>query len=87
MFTLQRLDHLVLRVVNVEAMKRFYTEVLGCTVEREQVDIGLLQLRAGEALIDMVPVHGKLGRAGGAPCATHWPPVCHGTRRRDHYRS
>nr|WP_277602540.1 VOC family protein [Parahaliea mediterranea] len=57
---------MVLRVIDVEAMKRFYIEVLGCTVEREQADIGLYQLRAGEALIDLVPVDGKLGRAGGA---------------------
>lgn len=44
----------------------FYCEALGCTVERRQDEIGLIQLRAGSALIDLVPVHGKLGRVGGA---------------------
>jgi glyoxylase I family protein len=65
-FTLQRLDHIVLRVRDMAAMRAFYCEVLGCTVERRQGDIGLLQLRAGESLIDLVDVAGKLGRMGGA---------------------
>ena len=54
------------RVVDVDAMVRFYCEVLGCTVERRRDDIGLVQLRAGNALVDLVPVGGPLGRAGGA---------------------
>lgn len=65
-FSLQRLDHLVLRVRDLPAMVDFYCGVLGCTVERRQDAIGLVQLRAGEALIDLVPVDGKLGRMGGA---------------------
>jgi hypothetical protein len=40
--------------------------VLGCTVERRQEAIGLIQLRAGRSLVDLVPVDGELGRAGGA---------------------
>lgn len=60
------LDHLVLRVVDLPAMVEFYGAVLGCPVERRQDEIGLVQLRAGNALIDMVPVDGKLGRMGGA---------------------
>ena len=39
-------------------------DVLGCTVERRQEAIGLLQLRAGHSLIDLVDVAGKLGRMG-----------------------
>lgn len=35
-------------------------------MEREQKSLGLYQLRAGETLIDLVPVVGKLGRQGGA---------------------
>lgn len=65
-FRLQRIDHLVLRVRDVAAMRAFYCDVLGCTVERHQQAIGLLQLRAGDSLIDLVDVHGKLGRMGGA---------------------
>lgn len=59
-------DHLVLRVVDLERMLRFYCDGLGCTVEKRQDAIGLVQLRAGSALIDLVPVHGALGKAGGA---------------------
>lgn len=60
------IDHIVLRARDLPAMLRFYSEVLGCTVERRRDDIGLIQLRAGASLIDLVPVDGKLGRMGGA---------------------
>ena len=61
------IDHIVLRVVDVERMLRFYCEALGCTLERQDEKLGLIQLRAGDALIDLVPLSGELGRAGGAP--------------------
>jgi glyoxylase I family protein len=60
------LDHLVLRVRDPEAMERFYVEVLGLTVERRSAQIGLVQLRAGAQLVDLVAVEGPLGRQGGA---------------------
>lgn len=60
------LDHLVLRIVDLPRMLHFYVQALGCSVERRQDGIGLIQLRAGSALIDLVPVDGPLGRAGGA---------------------
>ncbi|MBQ5948037.1 VOC family protein [Massilia sp. ST3] len=60
------LDHIVLRVTDLDRMVGFYGQVLGCPVERRQDEIGLVQLRAGSALIDLVPVTGKLGRMGGA---------------------
>ena len=63
---IEGLDHIVLRVKNLQAMMDFYVGVLGCAVEKEQASIGLIQLRAGAALIDLVPVDGKLGRMGGA---------------------
>ena len=66
MFTIRQLDHLVLRVRDVNVMLDFYTRVLGCTLERTQEEIGLYQVRAGASLIDLVTVDGKLGRAGGA---------------------
>ena len=66
MFTVRDLDHLVLRVTDLDAMLRFYVGALGCAVERRRDDIGLVQLRAGRSLIDLVPVAGVLGRAGGA---------------------
>lgn len=60
------IDHLVLRVVDLERMIAFYCNVLGCTVERRRDDIGLVQLRAGRSMLDLIPVDGELGRAGGA---------------------
>lgn len=66
MLRIKQLDHLVLRVTDLPAMMRFYTDVLGCSVEKTREDLGLYQLRAGSALIDLVPVDGPLGRKGGA---------------------
>ena len=66
MITIREIDHLVLRVADLERMLRFYCEALGCTVVRRQDDLGLVQLRAGRSLIDLVPVTGRLGSAGGA---------------------
>ena len=60
------IDHVVLRVTDMEAALRFYCGVLGCREERRVDDLGLVQLRAGRSLIDLVAVDGKLGRAGGA---------------------
>ena len=67
MIHIQQLDHIVLRVTDLDAMLAFYCQVLGCSVERRQDEIGLVQLRAGSSLVDLVPVSGKLGRMGGAP--------------------
>jgi glyoxylase I family protein len=66
MLTIRNLDHLVLRVTDLKAMMAFYTDVLGCSVEKVQDELGLYQLRAGSALIDLVPVDGPLGQKGGA---------------------
>lgn len=65
------LDHVVLRVVDVARVQSFYCDVLGCSPEKVQEALGLIQLRAGNALIDLVDVNGQLGRLGGAaPSAT-----------------
>src|SRR5260370_28495458 len=60
------LDHVVLRVADLDRAKAFYSAALGGPVEKWQPELGLLQLRAGAALIDLVPLDGKLGREGGA---------------------
>ena len=65
-FRLLHLDHVVLRVRDRQAVQRFYCDVLGCTVDKVQEELGLWQLRAGNSLIDLVPVDGKLGLQGGA---------------------
>lgn len=66
MIRIRHIDHIVLRVSGLEGMIGFYETVLGCKVERRQDAIGLVQLRAGSCLIDLVAVDGKLGRQGGA---------------------
>jgi catechol 2,3-dioxygenase-like lactoylglutathione lyase family enzyme len=66
MIRIREIDHVVLRVVDLQRMLDFYCGVLGCTVERQQEEIGLTQLRAGRSLIDLVTVSGRLGREGGA---------------------
>jgi catechol 2,3-dioxygenase-like lactoylglutathione lyase family enzyme len=40
--------------------------VLGCSEERRSDELGLIQLRAGAHLIDLVDVAAPLGKAGGA---------------------
>jgi glyoxylase I family protein len=66
MIRIRDIDHIVLRVVDLPAMLRFYCDALGCRIERRQDEIGLIQLRAGRSMVDLVPLDGKLGRAGGA---------------------
>ena len=57
-------DHVVLRVTDIDRALGFCQDILGLTIERE-LDIGLVQLRAGSSLIDLVPVDSELGRKGG----------------------
>jgi len=66
-FRLLALDHVVLRVADLARARAFYCDVLGCSFEKWQENLGLLQLRAGSSLIDLVTLDGPLGRAGGAP--------------------
>jgi catechol 2,3-dioxygenase-like lactoylglutathione lyase family enzyme len=67
-FAVQGIDHIVLRVRQLERSLAFYCEVLGCTIERQQAELGLTQLRAGHSLIDLVTLDGPLG-AGAPPGA------------------
>ncbi|MFS1524495.1 VOC family protein [Microbulbifer sp. 2304DJ12-6] len=66
MFTIQHIDHLVLRVKSLETVRRFYQDILGCKLERENTSLGLYQMRAGSSLIDLVPVDQEIGRTGGS---------------------
>jgi glyoxylase I family protein len=68
MIEIAGLDHIVLRTSHMAEMLHFYGTVLGCPIERElSPEFGLVQLRAGSALIDLVAVDSELGRAGGGP--------------------
>ena len=66
MINILGIDHIVIRVKDVPTMVAFYRDVLGCAEERMNDDIGLYQMRAGSALIDLVDVNGTLGKMGGA---------------------
>lgn len=66
MITIEAIDHVVLRVTDLDRVAAFYIDVLGARWEKKQEAVGLYQLRVGTSLIDLVPVDGKLGRAGGA---------------------
>jgi glyoxylase I family protein len=53
--TIAELDHIVLRCRDQNRMVEFYTRVLGLNEERRIAQIGLIQLRAGASMIDLVP--------------------------------
>ncbi|KJY86104.1 MULTISPECIES: VOC family protein [Vibrio] len=65
MIEVKGLDHIVLRTGNIQAMLHFYRDILHCPIERELPELGLTQLRAGNALIDLVVVDSELGKLGG----------------------
>jgi glyoxylase I family protein len=69
-FRINGIDHVVLRVRDLARALRFYREVLGCTLEREQPELGLTQLRAGRCLIDLVTADGPLGSRHGTLAGT-----------------
>lgn len=71
MISIREIDHLVLRTERLEEMIAFYTDVLGMSVERRVDKIGLVQLRAGRSLLDLVTVDGELGKKGGAAPGKH----------------
>lgn len=55
-FALEGIDHILLLVGGMKPAVRFYTNVLGCKVEGKLPEYGMLQLRAGSALIDLVDI-------------------------------
>ncbi len=59
------IDHVVIRVTDLESMIAFYQDVLGCKLERGPGEGGLAQLRAGLSLIDLVDANSRLGQQGG----------------------
>jgi glyoxylase I family protein len=75
-FRLEGLDHVVLLVGDLAAARRFYCDVVGCSVDRELPQYGMLQLRAGASLIDLVDIGSDEGAWGR-------PPV-EGGRNMDH---
>jgi glyoxylase I family protein len=75
-FVLEGIDHILLLVTGMKPAVQFYTDVLGCTVEGALPQYGMLQLRAGAALIDLVDIS--------APEASWAKPPVPGGRNFDH---
>ena len=79
-FTMVGLDHVVLRTANMDRLRAFY-ELLGCTVVRDALDsLGLLQLRLGASILDLLDVHGPLA----ARANDQFPPDT-AARNLDHF--
>jgi catechol 2,3-dioxygenase-like lactoylglutathione lyase family enzyme len=75
-FKLEGLDHVVLLVRDMAEAQHFYEQVLGCSVDRELSQYGMLQLRAGASLIDLVDIGSNEGE---------WArPETEGGRNMDH---
>lgn len=54
-FKVAELDHVVLRCRDRDRAYDFYTRILGLVEERRIEQIGLIQLRAGRSMVDLVP--------------------------------
>ncbi|MCJ8207061.1 VOC family protein [Pseudomonas sp. RGM2987] len=76
-FTVQHIDHIVLRVKDLERSLTFYTSVLGCELKKRRDDLGMLHLSTGASMIDLVAVEGPLGRQGGAAASRQGRNVDH----------
>jgi glyoxylase I family protein len=75
-FALEGLDHVVLLVDDMARARAFYCDILGCSVDRALPEHGMMQLRAGASLVDLVDI----GTAEGA-----WAkPAIAGGRNMDH---
>src|ERR1700693_4966158 len=72
------LDHVVLRCHDQDRAYDFYTRILGLREERRIAQIGLIQLRAGRSMIDLVPAIGRRVEAG-----LNVDHVCIGVEARD----
>ena len=60
----EELDHVVVRCRDRDRSLDFYTRVLGLVEERRLEAIGLIQLRAGQSMVDLVPADPPPSDAG-----------------------
>ena len=66
MISIRNIDHVVLRVKDIERMRRFYCDILGAAHVAWRPQFGMSHLRVGSTMLDLITVDGKLGKAGGA---------------------
>ncbi len=64
-FSIKHLDHVVVRVSDLDRALRFYSDVLGCREERRSESSGLVQMRAGRSLIDLMRIDGPAENGAG----------------------
>jgi glyoxylase I family protein len=76
-FSLQTIDHVVIRAVNAAELTAFYVEAVGCTLVWDRPELGLTHLKAGNAMIDIVSIDGPLGTKGVSLPAGHGRNVDH----------
>lgn len=62
MISILGIDHVVLRVKDIDKMRRFYCDVLGATHVTYRPQFRMSHLRAGSAMIDLVQAADPLGR-------------------------
>jgi len=55
-FAVARIDHVVLRCRDIQAMLDFYRDVLGLDVAKRNERLGMIHLRAGSAMVDLIPM-------------------------------
>ena len=75
-FELRAIDHVVLIVEGLEDAVKWYAEVVGATEEGDLRQFGMVQLRCGASMIDLVDAGSKTGE---------WArPEVEGGRNMDH---
>ena len=65
-FAVARIDHVVLRCRDMQAMLDFYCDVLGLDVAKRNERLGLVHLRAGSAMVDLIPMANRTANTDGA---------------------
>ena len=75
--SIQHIDHIVLRVADLQRSIDFYGQVFGAEVVKRNEPLGLIHLRAGTSMIDLVDLQGELGRKGGGAAGAERRNVDH----------
>ena len=76
-FSIQHIDHIVLRVADLQRSIAFYGQVFGADVVKRNEPLGLVHLRAGTSMIDLVDLAGEIGRKGGGAAGAERRNVDH----------